>query len=94
MPAPPRSAAFAVAAVAKIHNPTPGVSGGVDQGAYESKGNDWIRKTYVSATYDAAMPAMHESACRSMPACHPERAPCTFAPVAAALREAHTDSSS
>jgi hypothetical protein len=56
MPARPRFAAFAVAAAAKIHNPTPGVSGGVDQGAYESKGNAWIRKTYVSATYDAAMP--------------------------------------
>ena len=28
-----------------IANPTPGVSGGVDQDAYEQKGNDWIKST-------------------------------------------------
>jgi len=32
--------------VEKIYNPTPGVSGGVDQGEYESKGQAWIKKTY------------------------------------------------
>ena len=30
----------------KAFNPTPGVSGGVDQNAYESKGNAWVKKKY------------------------------------------------
>ena len=29
-----------------IYNPTPGASGGADQGAYEAYGNEWILKTY------------------------------------------------
>jgi len=29
-----------------IHNPTPNQSGGVNQGSYEDKGNDWILKEY------------------------------------------------
>mmetsp|Transcript_19304 Transcript_19304/g.50184 ORF Transcript_19304/g.50184 Transcript_19304/m.50184 type:complete len:228 (-) Transcript_19304:121-804(-) len=34
-----------------ITNPTPGNSGGVDQGEYEQKGNDWIRKTYPGINF-------------------------------------------
>jgi len=32
--------------VKKIYNPTPGQSGGVDQGAYEQKGQTWLKKKY------------------------------------------------
>jgi peptidyl-prolyl cis-trans isomerase A (cyclophilin A) len=35
----------------KIFNPTPGGSGGVDQGEYEQEGNDWIRKTYPGVNF-------------------------------------------
>ena len=30
----------------KVFNPTPGNSGGVDQGEYTNKGNKWIKKQY------------------------------------------------
>eukprot|EP00037_Helgoeca_nana_P000078 m.20051 g.20051 ORF g.20051 m.20051 type:complete len:227 (+) comp10109_c0_seq1:29-709(+) len=41
-----------------IFNPTPGVSGGVDQGLYEQKGNTWIKQQYpginfITTTYVA-----------------------------------------
>jgi len=35
----------------KINNPTPGVSGGVDQGEYESNGNAWIRQKYPKTNF-------------------------------------------
>ncbi len=35
----------------KIFNPTPGGSGGVDQGEYEAQGNDWIRKKYPGVNF-------------------------------------------
>lgn len=35
----------------KIFNPTPGGSGGVDQGEYEAQGNDWIRKKYPGINF-------------------------------------------
>jgi cyclophilin family peptidyl-prolyl cis-trans isomerase len=40
-----------MATVVAIHNPTPGQSGGVDQGAYTEKGNTWIKKTYPSINF-------------------------------------------
>jgi len=30
----------------KLNNPTPGSSGGVDQGSYEQQGQEWIKKEY------------------------------------------------
>ena len=34
-----------------IYNPTPGQSGGVSQSDYETKGDDWIRKTYPQINF-------------------------------------------
>lgn len=34
-----------------IYNPTPGAWGGVDQGDYETKGDDWIRKKYPKLNF-------------------------------------------
>jgi cyclophilin family peptidyl-prolyl cis-trans isomerase len=35
----------------KIFNPTPGNTGGVDQGEYTSKGNDWIKAKYPKINF-------------------------------------------
>ena len=35
----------------KIFNPTPGDSGGIDQGDYTNKGNKWLRKMYPKANF-------------------------------------------
>lgn len=35
----------------EIFNPTPGSSDGVDQGQYEAKGNDWIKKQYPKVDF-------------------------------------------
>ena len=37
--------------VTAIYNPTPGQSGGVSQSDYETKGDDWIRKTYPQINF-------------------------------------------
>ena len=35
----------------KIFNPTPGSSGGIDQGQYTSKGNAWLKGKYPKANF-------------------------------------------
>lgn len=37
-----------------IFNPTPNNTGGVDQGAYAAKGNDWIKRTYPGVDFIVA----------------------------------------
>ena len=37
--------------VEAIYNPTPGDPGGVDQNAYETKGNEWIREQYPKINF-------------------------------------------
>ena len=34
-----------------VHNPTPGDSGGVDQGQYEKNGNNWIQENYPGINF-------------------------------------------
>jgi len=51
----------------KVHNPTPGQSGGADQGSYESKGQAWIKKEYptinsiIGVTVESQKPASQQA---------------------------------
>jgi len=40
-----------MATAVTVNNPTPGLSGGIDQGEYEAKGNDWVKKTYPKTNF-------------------------------------------
>merc|ERR1711935_62872 len=45
-----------------IFNPTPGNSGGVDQGDYEKNGNAWIKQTYPGINFITGASVTSESA--------------------------------
>ena len=49
--APLGSVVHGMDVVDAIYNPTPGQSGGVSQSDYETKGDDWIRKTYPQINF-------------------------------------------
>ena len=49
--APLGSVVHGMDVVSAIYNPTPGQSGGVSQSDYETKGDDWIRKTYPQINF-------------------------------------------
>ena len=49
--APLGSVVHGMDVVGAIYNPTPGQSGGVSQSDYETKGDDWIRKTYPQINF-------------------------------------------